>query len=796
MSGYNSDKKPSTPNEWADFWRYVIGVNVIPAVNLTKTPKVTWKEYQDAPIPQELHDEWKSKGMFDDGLASIMGKVFHNESLKDYWLNMVDCDNKLGIEQMTANIIELARGTLVEQSANHEKCHVYFYTTEPLKNRVLQNPTLDDLPKIEVKSRGRNLSYCAGGKHKNGSLIDIIDNRIPKRVDGFQLETSMAGIFAKYEPKKTILKASPTEHDMVNDLITRKEDSNRGDLLMKILFKQFSSISIDVLKKDDVLSFAKDLVAKMKYPIGDDRLVGCVDWVYDKRIEDGDIQLSYNQNKKEIDRMNILLKNNDDLEAQRKFQKEFPEIYESKRKSIYKVAKTDIHKETKNIAEEEYTDDDYMISLGDKIMDEYTFKTMTNHGHGDHEMRFYANGRYQVGGAEVIASRARKHWSSIKKAQVSEVVAYIQSLTGWHRPEEFDTKSNLINLKNVTFDLRTGLPRDLDTEHLTMIQVPVYYNQHAKCPRFDKFLHASLEGDEKKIRMVLEMIALCFIKDNFLLQKAFMNTGSGSNGKSVLFGIMYSMLGNENVSTKTIHDFDNNQFVGAGLDRKLANICADVGSKGITSTEALKKIIGGDSIECEYKFQMSYSFIPYADLIFSANDVPHVEDTSDGFARRFELIEWTKSFYGADRDHTVQTIKHDPEELSGIFNKLIPIFSYLFKHQKLMYESTVADARIAWLKKSDTVLRFIDDMCITNRKYFTAVSVLRNAYEKFCAENELNDVDNKDFIRRMVRHGCTNKGKKEDGDVYKAWFGICLKSEESKFLVSGDNNTMDSFKDE
>ena len=87
-------------------------------------------------------------------------------------------------------------------------------------------------------------------------------------------------------------------------------------------------------------------------------------------------------------------------------------------------------------------------------------------------------------------------------------------------------------------------------------------------------------------------------------------------------------------------------------------------------------------------------------------------------------------------------------------------------------------------------------MCITNRKYFTPVSVLRNAYEKFCAENELNDVDNKDFIRRMVRHGCTNKGKKENGDVYKAWFGICLKSEESKFLVSGDNNTMDSFKDE
>ena len=31
-------------NRWADFWRYTVGVNVIPAVGISKKPLVSWKE--------------------------------------------------------------------------------------------------------------------------------------------------------------------------------------------------------------------------------------------------------------------------------------------------------------------------------------------------------------------------------------------------------------------------------------------------------------------------------------------------------------------------------------------------------------------------------------------------------------------------------------------------------------------------------------------------------------------------------------------------------------------------------
>ena len=156
-----------TLNEWADFWRYDVGVNVIPANTSTKKPKVLWKKWQTESIPQSIHDEWKSENLFKDGMAVICGPVFHNESKKGLWLNGIDCDNLLGLNEVCVDSIErVAKDTLVEQHSNKEKCHVYFYTKEPIQSQALLAG--ENIPKIEIKSGGKFLLYCAGGVHKDG----------------------------------------------------------------------------------------------------------------------------------------------------------------------------------------------------------------------------------------------------------------------------------------------------------------------------------------------------------------------------------------------------------------------------------------------------------------------------------------------------------------------------------------------------------------------------------------------------------------------------------------------------
>jgi hypothetical protein len=57
--------RPSNMNEWADFWRYTIGVNVIPADTKNKVPLVKWTQFQDSPISKAQHDKWKEVPNFD-----------------------------------------------------------------------------------------------------------------------------------------------------------------------------------------------------------------------------------------------------------------------------------------------------------------------------------------------------------------------------------------------------------------------------------------------------------------------------------------------------------------------------------------------------------------------------------------------------------------------------------------------------------------------------------------------------------------------------------------------------------
>ena len=68
-------------NEWADFWRYRIGCNVIPSDTRNKRPVVEWKKYQNDPVPEEQHQQWKRENSFKDGIAIIAGKIWHNATI-------------------------------------------------------------------------------------------------------------------------------------------------------------------------------------------------------------------------------------------------------------------------------------------------------------------------------------------------------------------------------------------------------------------------------------------------------------------------------------------------------------------------------------------------------------------------------------------------------------------------------------------------------------------------------------------------------------------------------------------
>ena len=69
-------------NDWADFWHYERGVNVIPADTENKQTNEKWSECQHKATPDELHEQRKRNGDYKKGIAIVTGK-YGEISLKE-----------------------------------------------------------------------------------------------------------------------------------------------------------------------------------------------------------------------------------------------------------------------------------------------------------------------------------------------------------------------------------------------------------------------------------------------------------------------------------------------------------------------------------------------------------------------------------------------------------------------------------------------------------------------------------------------------------------------------------------
>ena len=298
-----------TPNEWADFWRNDVGVNVIPAISEEKIPIVKWKEdplgnWETEPIPQELHDEWKSKEKFDQGMAIVCGQVFHNEQFNGMWLNGIDCDNKAGVEALCPQgIAHTAKGTLVEQHDNPDKCHILFYSDEPLKNRALSKNS--DI-QVEVKSMGKNLLYCSGNIHKDGSLIDIVGTKKIQIVNKEKIEKQLDIIL---EDTKNNISTVTKQSELAN---LNEGDNRQGEILSR-LGTYFVRVPQEEITETDCINKSIGLNSELGTPYDESRAVTIGKNFYNYRMKDEpdktkDLEDKASELLKKYDRKDVLEK--------------------------------------------------------------------------------------------------------------------------------------------------------------------------------------------------------------------------------------------------------------------------------------------------------------------------------------------------------------------------------------------------------------------------------------------------------------------------------------------------------
>lgn len=124
------------------------------------------------------------------------------------------------------------------------------------------------------------------------------------------------------------------------------------------------------------------------------------------------------------------------------------------------------------------------------------------------------------------------------------------------------------------------------------------------------------------------------------------DTNAGGNGKSQVIKLFKAMLGGQNSGLYSVKALDkisdkSDRFSRVDLKDKFANI-SDEADGFIKDTQLIKNITGGGELDEEPKGKQGLKFTPYAKLIMAVNHVPDYRDDSEGMARRWIAIPFTK----------------------------------------------------------------------------------------------------------------------------------------------------------
>ncbi|WP_323099428.1 phage/plasmid primase, P4 family [Intrasporangium sp. YIM S08009] len=302
-----------------------------------------------------------------------------------------------------------------------------------------------------------------------------------------------------------------------------------------------------------------------------------------------------------------------------------------------------------------------------------------------------------------------------------------------------------LNLPNGLLDWRQGLLRRHDPRVPSVHRIPTDWRPEARCPATDRFLRSLFGDDEQVLAFVDEVVAAVLYAGHPFHQRAIMLLGRGKNGKGALLTWLRSLVGDANVAEVKPQALDANRFASAQLYGKLANLAGDVAPTAFTNAERFKEITAGDIIDAERKYGQPFSFHPVATLIASFNEMPATADRSEGFFRRWLVLEFPHRFVdeseatGAEderiRDATVTARVTTPQERSGYLNRAVAGLRRLHERGDFLPPPSVTRATERFREHADPVVSFLTEAYSADRDGFTLRSQLKREYDWYCEQN-------------------------------------------------------------
>jgi P4 family phage/plasmid primase-like protien len=354
--------------------------------------------------------------------------------------------------------------------------------------------------------------------------------------------------------------------------------------------------------------------------------------------------------------------------------------------------------------------------IADEITDELLIKNVIDGG-------FYVwNDKYweeisddnDVIGREVD-KRLKNETSSRHRNNVKEIIKNRDDVQV--TKEEFNVPEGLIPFKNGLYNVFEGELIEHSPEYNFDFIYNVSYKPELENDDVKRLIH-TIVPESKDKRMKLREIAALSLAPWKINQKVPILYGQGSNGKNQYAKIIWKMLGEESYHKTSAAKLQNDKFEMASVvDKQMAFFDE---FEDVTRPGQLKTLIGDERQNVREMRKESYTTKTSVYPIFAANELPNPRDESDGFYRRWEIIDFNQKFTADESDGNPTKIPPSKleeeymsqEALDAFATSLIDDLNRLLEDNKLTDECNTDETRLKWKKKGNALYAFIDQFLV------------------------------------------------------------------------------------
>lgn len=346
-----------------------------------------------------------------------------------------------------------------------------------------------------------------------------------------------------------------------------------------------------------------------------------------------------------------------------------------------------------------------------------------------------------------------------------------------------------IACKNGLLDVTTGQLSKFSPNEMPFYSIPVKYDPDAKCPKWEEFVNQIVAPDDVAL---LQEWSGYLLYPGYPKHKFMFIYGVGRNGKGVWARTMRGLLGNDNCFSLRLEELNgDHRFVVSRLYGKLFVECSEPLTNKTLQTPILKALTGADNQDAEMKgIQKTIGFTNEGKITIFGNKYPRVNDNTDGFYDRFEILEFPNQFKGENQtDELEKSWLEDDLDRSGILNWMLAGLHRVFTNNKFTTSKTQQQKLIELKRLSDPTGAFIQECCILSPKVWFLRKALREAYDEYC--DEIGAIPDKEArFNQIIQNTPRIKVAKKriaGGQAERIWIGIALKDSTQTPLTAPSN---------